>query len=82
MVLQASRLHAFAAIAALVAGGSSSSSMFASAHLKLTAADCSDLAALPTDAMAEDVNLYLDDAIAFTCEQVSTVCVRILYRAQ
>ena len=72
MVLPASRFQAFAAIAALVAGGSSSS-MSASA-LELTVADCSDFAALTTDAMTEDVNLFLDDAIVFTCDEVSIVC--------
>lgn len=70
------RLNAcFAAIAALVAVGSSSSSssssMFASAALELTVADCSDLASLPSDLMSDDVNLFLDDAIAFTCDEVS-----------
>lgn len=73
MVLPASyRGHALVAIAALVAGGSSSSSMFASA-LELTVADCSDLAALPSGLMTEDVNLFLDDAMAFTCDDVSNM---------
>lgn len=67
------RRHALATIAALVAGGPSSSPMFASA-LELTVADCSDFAALPTDAMTEDVNLFLDDAIAFTCDEVRNMC--------
>ena len=75
MVLQASRFHALGAIAAFVAVGSSSSSssssMFASAALELTVTDCSDFAALPMDAMTEDVTLFLDDATTFKCDKVS-----------
>eukprot|EP00904_Undaria_pinnatifida_P004723 jgi/Undpi1/14251/HiC_scaffold_9.g03900.m1 len=71
MVLPASRLHAIAAAVAVVAG--TSSSILASAALELTASDCAGFAALPTGAMTEDVNLFLDDAVAFTCDEVTTV---------
>lgn len=71
MVLPASRLHAIAAAVAVVAG--TSSSILASAALELTASDCAGFAALPTGAMTEDVNLFLDDAVAFTCDEVSKI---------
>ena len=72
MVLPASRPRSsFVAVAAvLFAGGSPSK--FASA-LSLIARNCTDLAALPTGPMTEDVDLFLDSDV-FACDEVRNGC--------
>lgn len=75
MVVQPTRLQAFAAAVALAAAGSSS--MLVSA-LELTVADCAGLAALTSDAMTEDVNLFLDEADEFMCDTVRTTCMVVV----
>lgn len=68
MIFSSKNLHAFAALALAAAGGFMP---FGSAAVELTVSDCAGLADLTVDQMTEDVNLFLDDAVAFTCDTVS-----------
>lgn len=63
MVFLPTRLHAFAAAMILAAGGSSS---FASAEASYSVEDCAGFEALPTT-LTEDVSVFLEDRIEFTC---------------
>lgn len=68
MIFSSNHLHAFAALALAAAGGFMP---FGSAAVELVVSDCAGLADLIVDQMTEDVNLFLDDAVALTCDTVS-----------
>lgn len=63
------RLHTFAAAMILATAGLSS---FASAEASFLVEDCAGFEALPTT-LTEDISVFLEDRIEFTCAAVSAV---------
>lgn len=61
-----------AALAACLVACLAPPSMFASAAVELSIADCTAASALPLVSLTEDVHVFLEDSQEFACDTVST----------